>query len=90
MHRESQFSNTGQCSITIIVTNRGGQSNRKKGHSRLFNLIRISLQQTSVIPCKKFLMDDPSGTGLVVSLNKVPWNTLNLQCHTFEIRLMGT
>ena len=30
MHRASQFSNTGQCAITIIVTNRGGQSNRKK------------------------------------------------------------
>ena len=43
MHRASQFSNTGQCAITIIVTNRGGQSNRKKGHSRLFNSIRISL-----------------------------------------------
>ena len=46
MHRESQNSNTGQCSITITVTNRGGQSNRKKGHSRLINSICISLFHT--------------------------------------------
>ena len=43
MHRALNISNIGQGAITIIVTNRGGQSNRKKGHSRLFNLIRISL-----------------------------------------------
>ena len=43
MHRASNFSNIGQSVNTIIVTNRGGQSNRKKGHSRLFNSIRISL-----------------------------------------------
>ena len=43
MHQASNFSNIGQGAITIIVTNRGGLSNRKKGHSRLFNLIRISL-----------------------------------------------
>ena len=45
MHRASNFSNIGQGAITIIVTNRGGQSNRKKVHSRLLNLIRISLNQ---------------------------------------------
>ena len=43
MHRALNFSNIGQGAITIIVTNRGGQSNHKKGHSRLFNSIRISL-----------------------------------------------
>ena len=48
MHRASQFSNTGQCPITIIVTNRGGQCNRKKCHLRLFNSIRISLFPSSV------------------------------------------
>ena len=44
MHRASNFTNIGQGAITIIVTNRGGQSNRKKGQSRLFNSIRISLE----------------------------------------------
>ena len=43
MHRASNFSNIGQAAITIIVTNRGGRTNRKKGHSRLLNSIRISL-----------------------------------------------
>ena len=43
MHRASNFSNIVQDVINIIVTNRGGQSNRKKAHSRLFNSIRISL-----------------------------------------------
>ena len=43
MHRASNFSNVGQGAINLIVTNRGGQSNRNKGHSRLFNSIRISL-----------------------------------------------
>ena len=43
IHRASNFSNIGQGVITIIVTNRGGQSNSKKVHSRLLNSIRISL-----------------------------------------------
>ena len=43
MHRASNFSNIGQGAITIIVSNQGCQSNRKKGHSRLFYSIRISL-----------------------------------------------
>ena len=43
MHRASNISNIGQGAITIIVTNRGGHSNRKKVHSRLLNSIRISL-----------------------------------------------
>ena len=43
MHRASNISNIGQGTITIIVTNRGGQSNRKKVHSRLLISIRISL-----------------------------------------------
>ena len=32
MHRASNFSNIGQSAITIIVTNRGGWSNRKRYH----------------------------------------------------------
>ena len=48
MHRASNFSNIGQGAITIIVTNRGGRSNRKKGHSQLLNSIRISLTQTDL------------------------------------------
>ena len=47
MHRASNISNIGQGAITIIVTNRGGHSNRKKVHSRLLNSIRISLVGTS-------------------------------------------
>ena len=43
MHRASNISNLGQGTITIIITNRGGYSNRKKGHSRLLYSIRISL-----------------------------------------------
>ena len=50
MHRASNFTNIGQAAITIIVTNRGGRSNRKKGHSRLLNLIRISLVPTNQPP----------------------------------------
>ena len=46
MHRASNFSNIGKGTITIIVTIRRGHSNRKKGHSQLFNSIRISLEAT--------------------------------------------
>ena len=49
MHRASDFSNVGQGAINVIVTNRGGQSNCNKGHSRLFNSIRISLVGWNVI-----------------------------------------
>ena len=52
MHRASNISNIGQGTITIIVTNRGGQSNRKKVHSRLLNSIRISLQYTHNYPAQ--------------------------------------
>ena len=50
MHRASNFSNIGKGTITIIVTIRRGHSNRKKGHSRLFNSIRISLVNTDLWP----------------------------------------
>ena len=50
MHQASNFSNIVQDAINIIVTNRGGQSNRKKGHLRLFNSIRISLVGTLKYP----------------------------------------
>ena len=43
MHQASYISNIGQGAIILIVTNQGGQNNREKGHSRLLNLIRISL-----------------------------------------------
>ena len=43
MHRASNILNIGQGAIIIIVNNRGGQRHRIKGHSRLFNSIRISL-----------------------------------------------
>ena len=43
MHRASNISNVWQGMITIIVTNRGWYSNRKKGHSRFLYSIRISL-----------------------------------------------
>ena len=46
MHRASTISNIGWGTITIIVTIRGGESNRKKDHSRLLNSIRISLMAT--------------------------------------------
>ena len=47
MHRASNILNIGQGAITVIVTNRGCQNNCTKGHSRLLNLIRISLKVTN-------------------------------------------
>ena len=43
MHRASTISNIGWGTITIIVSIRGGESNRKKDQSRLLNSIPISL-----------------------------------------------
>ena len=46
MHLTSAITNIELRANTVIVCNQDMQSNRKKGHSRLLNLIRISLDLT--------------------------------------------
>ena len=68
MHRASNFSNIVQDPINIIVTNRGDQSNRKKGHSWLLNSIRISLipsRSYSVLVANALFYQTGGGGGVI-------------------------
>ena len=64
MHQASNFSNIGQSANTIIVTNRGGQSNRKKvicDYSTRFALVCKEPKLKASFSCPNFFCFEQKG-----------------------------